>query len=156
MGADKVLLFLKSVNEKGRMAILPELKDDEGAYGLTEDWNEVERVCRRHDEKRSVTTRPTRSGEMRAVSDYALPLEESSTHEGLEEYDLEALVWEAYEIVKAQIEAEEGFTMETRPTGSEYAEDEASLRMEDGAYLKWKTNSGRADKDAKDSFDRLD
>mgnify|MGYP000022839779 CR=1 FL=1 len=51
VGADKVLLFLKSVNEKGRMAILSELKDDEGANGLTEDWNEVERVCRRHEEK---------------------------------------------------------------------------------------------------------
>ena len=51
MGVDKVLLFLKSVNEKGRMAILSELKDDEGANGLTEDWNEVERVCRRHEEK---------------------------------------------------------------------------------------------------------
>ena len=32
VGADKVLLFLKSVNEKGRMAILPDLEDDEGAY----------------------------------------------------------------------------------------------------------------------------
>ena len=44
VGADKVLLFFKSVNENGRMAILSELEDDEGAYGLTKDWNEVERV----------------------------------------------------------------------------------------------------------------
>ena len=44
MGADKVPLVLKSVNEKGRMAIFPDLEDDEGEYGLTEDWNEVERV----------------------------------------------------------------------------------------------------------------
>ena len=41
VGVDKVLLFLKSVNEKGRMAILSDLEDDEGAYGLHEDWNEV-------------------------------------------------------------------------------------------------------------------
>ena len=77
MGADKVRLFLKSVNEKGRMSILSELEDDEGAYGLTEDWNEVERVCRQHNEKRSATTWPTSDGEVRAVSDYTLPLEES-------------------------------------------------------------------------------
>ena len=51
VGADKVLLFFKSINERRRMAILPNLEDDEGAYGLTEDWNEVERVCRQHDEK---------------------------------------------------------------------------------------------------------
>ena len=38
VGVDKVLLFLKSINENGRMAILPELKDDEGAYALIEDW----------------------------------------------------------------------------------------------------------------------
>ena len=79
MGADKVLLFLKSVNEKGRMAIIPELEDDEGAYGLTEDWNEVEWVCQQHDERRSATTRPVSSGEVRAASDYALPPEECST-----------------------------------------------------------------------------
>ena len=41
LGTAKVLLFLKSVNKKGRMAILPDLEDNEGAYGLTKDWNEV-------------------------------------------------------------------------------------------------------------------
>ena len=46
VGADKVLLFFKLVDEKGRMTILSELEDDEGAYGLTQDWNEVERLCR--------------------------------------------------------------------------------------------------------------
>jgi hypothetical protein len=56
VGANKVLLFLKSVNKKGRMAILPDLEDDEGAYGLTEEWNEVEWVCQQHDEKRLATT----------------------------------------------------------------------------------------------------
>ena len=42
VGADKVPLFLKSINERGRMAIFPDLEDDEGAYGLTEDWYDVE------------------------------------------------------------------------------------------------------------------
>ena len=138
------------------MDLLFKLQDYYGAHRLTEDWPEVESVCRQHDARWSATTRPASGGEERAVSDHTLPPEESSMHNGSEELDLEALIREACEIVKAQIEAEEGFTMETRPTGSEYAEDEASLRMEDGAYLKWKTNSGRADKDAKDSFDRLD
>ena len=100
VGAVKVLLFLKSVNEKGRMAIFPDLEDDEGAYGLTEDWNEVEWACHQHDERRSATTRPASGGEERAVSDYALPLEESSTRNLSVELDLEALVREAYEIVK--------------------------------------------------------
>ena len=45
VGVHKVLLFLKSINEKWRMTILPELKYDEGVYGLTEDWNEVECGC---------------------------------------------------------------------------------------------------------------
>ena len=44
LGADKVLPFFKSVNEKRIVVILSELKEDDGANGLTEDWNEVERV----------------------------------------------------------------------------------------------------------------
>ena len=69
VGVDKVILFLKSVNEKGRMAILSELEDDEGEYGLTEDWNEVERVCRRHEEMRSSATLPVSGSKRRMVSD---------------------------------------------------------------------------------------
>ena len=68
------------------------------------------------------------------ASDYALPSEESSTCNGLEEFDLEALVREAYEIVKAQIKAEEGFVKELGPRGSEDAEEDASLHTEDGPY----------------------
>ena len=69
------------------------------------------------------------------VSDYALPSEESSMRNDMEEYDLEELIREAYEIVKSKIEAEEGSTMETGPRGSEDAEEEASLHTEDGLYL---------------------
>ena len=132
--ADKVLLFLKSVNEKGRMAILPELEDDEGKYGLTEDWNEVERVCRQHDERRSSKTRPASDGEVRTVSDYTLPLEESSSRNGSVELNVEAPIREACEIVRAQIEAERGSTMGTGSRGLEDAEEEACLHTEDGAY----------------------
>ena len=134
VGADKVLLFFKSVNEKGRMTILSDLEDDEGAYGLTEDWNEVERVCRRHEEMRSSATRPASGGERRMVRDYAsLPTEESSLRDGSVEFYIEALIREAYEIVKAQIEAREGSTMETGPRGSEDLEEDTSPRVEDGA-----------------------
>ena len=134
VGADKVLLFLKSVNEKGRMAILPDLEDDEGAYGLTEDWSEVEWVCRQHDARRSATTRPASGGEERAASDYALPPEESSTQTGSEELDIEALVREACGLVKAQNEAEDRSIAESGRSGSGDAEEGASLHTEDGAY----------------------
>ena len=69
----------------------------------------------------------------------------------MEEYDLEALIREAYEIVKSKIEAEEGSTMETSPRGSEDAEEEASLHTEAGAYVE----AGRAyDDDVGDCAER--
>ena len=46
VGVDKVLLFFKSVHREERMDILLELKDDYGASNLTDDWTEVETVCR--------------------------------------------------------------------------------------------------------------
>ena len=46
MGVDKVLLFVRSINQAEREAIEIELKEDHVANGLTEDWSEVERVCR--------------------------------------------------------------------------------------------------------------
>ena len=69
--------------------------------------------------------RPASGGQERAVSDYALPPEESSPRNVLEEFGLEALIREAYEIVKAQIEAEEG---------SVELEEDTSLCTKDGAY----------------------
>ena len=47
MGVDKVLLFVRSINQAEREAIEIELKEDHVANGLTEDWSEVERVCQR-------------------------------------------------------------------------------------------------------------
>ena len=54
-----------------------------------------------------------------------------------EELDLEALIREACELVKAKIEAEEGLIMESDQRRSE---EEASLTLEIGAY----TEAGRA------------
>ena len=106
------------------------------AYGYTKsEW-----VCRLHKEERSATARHASGGEERVVSDYALPPKESLTCNCLEEFDLEALVREAYEIVKAQIKAEEGSTMEMGLRRSKDAEEKASLHTEDGAY----TEAGRA------------
>ena len=67
------------------------------------------------------------------VSDYAISLKEILTHYISEEYDLEVIVWEAYEIVKSKIEADGGSTMETGPRGSEDAKEEASLHTADRA-----------------------
>ena len=50
------------------------------------------------------------------------------------EFDIEPLVREAYDIVKAQIEDEEGSTIEAGPRGSEDAEEDASLHTKDEAY----------------------
>ena len=47
MGADKVLLFVRSIDQAEREVIGIELEDDDVANGLTEDWSEVERVCQR-------------------------------------------------------------------------------------------------------------
>jgi hypothetical protein len=101
VGANKVRLFLKTIHHEERMDILFELPDNDGAHGLTEDWSEVEWVCRQHDVSRSTTERPESSGEEKEASDYALPPEESSMQAGSEELDLEALIREACELVKA-------------------------------------------------------
>ena len=79
VGADKVLLFLRSLNDGGRMAILPDLEDDKGAYGLTEDWYEVEAACYYHDEMRLSATRPASGGKTGSVSNYASPPAEEDT-----------------------------------------------------------------------------
>jgi hypothetical protein len=85
VGADKVLLFLKTVHHEERADTLFELEDDDGAHGLTEDSSEVERVCRQHEAIRSTTEWPENGGEEEAASGYALPPEGSSTQAGSEE-----------------------------------------------------------------------
>ena len=49
MGADKVLLFVGSIDQVEREVIGIELEEDDGANGLTEDWSKVGRVCQRLD-----------------------------------------------------------------------------------------------------------
>ena len=126
VGADKVLLFLKTVHHEEGMDILFELQDDDGAHGLTEEWPEVEWVCRQHEARRSATTRPPSGGEERMTTDYSVPPEESSSRTGLEGLDLGALIREACELVMAKFEAEEGLIAESGPSGSEDAEEGAS------------------------------
>ena len=67
-----------------------------------------------------------------AVSEYALPPEECSMRNDMEEYDLEALIREAYEIMEAQIKADRGFIMESGPRGSEDMEEDASTHRRRG------------------------
>ena len=57
VGADKVLLFVRSIERAEREAIRIELEDDDGANGLTGDWSEVERVCQRLDVEWSARTK---------------------------------------------------------------------------------------------------
>ena len=111
VGVDKFLLFVQSIDQTERMAIRLELKDDDGANGLTEDLAKVERACRLHNEGRarisSATTRPTSDGQRRVKCDGALPPKgENSKRKGSTVVDMEALIREAYESLKSQVEAE--------------------------------------------------
>ena len=53
MGADKVLLFVLSIDRAEQEAIGIELEHDNAANGFTVDWSKVERVCQRLDDKRA-------------------------------------------------------------------------------------------------------
>ena len=54
MGANKVLLFVRSIDRAEREAIRIELEDDDEANGLTEDWSKVGRVCQRLDDEQQI------------------------------------------------------------------------------------------------------
>ena len=45
MGADKVLLFVRSIDRTEREVIRIELEEDDRANGLTEDRSKVRKVC---------------------------------------------------------------------------------------------------------------
>ena len=53
VGVDKVLLFVRSIDQAEQEAIRIELEDDDRQNALTEDWSKVERVCQRLDKERS-------------------------------------------------------------------------------------------------------
>ena len=103
---DKVLMFVRLINWKERMAIGIKLKDKDGANGLIEDWAKVKRVCRRHDAKRtgtmSATTQPTSGGRKWVTSDDRLPPKESLMRKGSEMHD------------KSQVDIEGEPKMETK------------------------------------------
>ena len=52
VGADKVLLFVRSIDRAEQEAIGIELEEDDGANGLTEDWWKVGRVFQWMDDER--------------------------------------------------------------------------------------------------------
>ena len=71
------------------------------------------------------------------ASDDALPpKDKSSSRKGPVVLDIEALIREAYEIMKMRVEAEEGSTLESSPRGPDDEEEVASLGTKDKAYAK--------------------
>ena len=102
---DKVFLFVKSIDRRERNAIGIHLEDDDGAIGLTENWVEVERVCRRHDKRKmgllSTTSRPIRDDKKGLRCANVPPTKEEGLKiEGLTVLDIKALIREAYEYLK--------------------------------------------------------
>ena len=62
VGVDKVLMFMKSVDRRERMAISLKLEEDDDANGLIEDWRKVESLCRLHDKGQArISTTTTRT-----------------------------------------------------------------------------------------------
>ena len=101
VGADKVLLFVRSVDLKEREAIGIELEEDDGANGLTEDWSKVGRVCQRMDEERAgKARRKTRDG---APS----PQEEDERKRAAARLGFKTRIASAYAALEAMLEAEE-------------------------------------------------
>ena len=134
VGVDKVLLFVKSIDRRERNAIGILLEDDDGANGLTENWAEVERVCRRHDKRKmrilSTNSQPMKDDKKEFRCGNALPpKEESLKMEGSTVLDIKALIREAYENLKVQVDAEEKLEMESKLRQIVIKEEETSQQM---------------------------
>ena len=143
MGMGKVLLFVKSIDQRERMAIRLKLNEDDSANRPTKDWTKVERECRLHDEGKtrfsSAITRPTRNGEGRTGCNYTLPpKEESLKTEVSTAFDIEVVMREAFKNLKVQVEAEEKLKMETKPRRTVIEEEETSQQIwiNDAANMK--------------------
>ena len=85
-----------------------------------EDWAQVRRVCRQHDKESvgilSATTWPRRDDRKGTICDDVLPpKEESLRRKGWMVHNMEALVREAYESLKLQVEAEGKIPTEPKP-----------------------------------------
>ena len=112
VGADKVLLFVRSIDRAERLAIGIELKEDDGANGLTEDWSKVGRVCQRMDEERAGRAR-------RKTCDGApLPQEEVERQRAAARLGLEARTTEAYAGLEAMLEDEERMRLQSVAQGA--------------------------------------
>ena len=131
---DKVIMFIRLINWKERMAIGIELEDDDGANGLTQDWAKVKRVCRRHDKRKtripSATTWPMMDGQRGSRSDDPQPpKEEGSKRKGLTVLDMEVLKREAYETLKEKAETEEKVTTEPKSRQKIDVDEVSSYRL---------------------------
>ena len=163
MGANKVLMFVKSVDRKERKAIGIHLEDDDGANGLTENWAEVERVCQRHDKRKmgllSTTSRPMTDDkkELRCAN-APPPKEESLKMEGLTVLDIEDLIREAYENLKVQVDVEEKLEMESKPRRKVMEEEETFSQIhtndaantegvEQATFLSWRETTAKDEVD---------
>ena len=108
MGADKVLLFVRSIDQAEWEAIEIELGDDDGVNGLTEDWLEVERVCHRLDAERSGRAKG------KARDDAPSQQEEGARRRESVRLSLEARTEEAYADLKVMVEEEEKSWLRTK------------------------------------------
>ena len=90
----------QSIDLAEREAIGVELKEDDGANGLTEDWSKVGRICQRMDDERAgKKRRKTRDG---APS----PQEEGEWERAAARLGFETRIAEAYAALEAMLEAE--------------------------------------------------
>ena len=110
---------------------------------VTEDWAQVRRVCRQHDKEGArislATTWPRRDDRRGTkCDDMLLSKEEGLRRKGLMVHDMEALVREAYESLKLQVEAEGKIPTEPKPRVKVDEEKVASrkFRVNDVADMK--------------------
>ena len=144
MGVDKVLMFVRSIDRKEMISIRIELEDDDGANGFIEDWAKFERVCQRHDEKRmrklSATTWPMSGSQKRFTRNGRLPpIEESSLWKDPMVHNIEALIREAYEILKMQVDTEGKPKTEPKSRQTKDEEEAASQRLRTNNVVNTKT-----------------
>ena len=131
MGEDKVLLFVRSIDQAEREAIRIELEENDGANGLTEEWSKVGRVCQRMDDERVGKAR-------RKTCDGApSPQEEVERQRAAARLDVEDRIAEAYAALEAMLEDEERMRLQSEAKGAglpyETAEDRYDGTTEEGA-----------------------
>ena len=124
MEADKVLLFVRSIDQAEREAIGIELEEDEGANGLTEDWSKVGRVCQRMDDKCACKAR------WKAHDDAPSPQEEVEWQRAAARIGFEARIAEAYAALKAMLEDEERSSFQSKAKEADLPHEMAEYRYD--------------------------